>query len=246
MKVFYRGESMAPGPPPRTVRPRDWPLSPSPTKRCWRHAGGDICPMPPKTGFTPQRQPGFDEHHYKERNTVERAFNRLKQSRAVATRYNKRGYVFLGTATVAALTIRCPTGSPARLSPARRSATPTRGCWTSSRSSTPLTPTRPRPSRTPRRPRSLPRPPRRKRGLGPQGRRPRLPGTPRPPLMLPSLPLRRPRRGRRAPPGRRHQRRTSRARGSGREQLPILDQPAGRHRRQNGQQADRAFTVAVL
>ncbi|MET9935039.1 MULTISPECIES: IS5 family transposase [unclassified Streptomyces] len=52
-----------------------------------------------------ERPPSFDEHRYKERNTVERAINRLKQSRDVATRYDKRGYVFLGTATVAALTI---------------------------------------------------------------------------------------------------------------------------------------------
>jgi transposase len=34
-----------------------------------------------------------------------RAINRLKQSRAVATRYDKRGYVYLGTTTAAALTI---------------------------------------------------------------------------------------------------------------------------------------------
>ncbi|WP_443065643.1 transposase [Streptomyces sp. NBC_00557] len=49
------------------------------------------------------RPPGFDEERYKKRNTVERAINRLKQSRAVATHYDKRGYVFLGTATAAAL-----------------------------------------------------------------------------------------------------------------------------------------------
>ncbi|CAL9644865.1 IS5 family transposase ISBli8 [Streptomyces sp. enrichment culture] len=51
------------------------------------------------------RPPGFDEERYKKRNTVARAINRLKQSRSVATRYDKRGYIFLGTATTAALLI---------------------------------------------------------------------------------------------------------------------------------------------
>ena len=51
------------------------------------------------------RPPSFDEDRYKKRNTIERAINRLKQYRAVATRYDKRGYVFLGTATAAGLVI---------------------------------------------------------------------------------------------------------------------------------------------
>lgn len=51
------------------------------------------------------RPPGFDEERYKKRNTVERAVNRLKNFRAVATRYDKRGYVFLGTVSVAAVIV---------------------------------------------------------------------------------------------------------------------------------------------
>ncbi|MFE5083279.1 IS5 family transposase [Streptomyces mirabilis] len=51
------------------------------------------------------RPPGFDKDRYKDRNTVERAIGKLKQFRAVAARYDKRGYVNLGTVTDAALLI---------------------------------------------------------------------------------------------------------------------------------------------
>ncbi|MFJ3505632.1 IS5 family transposase [Streptomyces sp. NPDC090135] len=49
------------------------------------------------------RPAGFDKEMYKRRNEVERTINRLKHSRAVATRYDKRAYVFHGTVTVASI-----------------------------------------------------------------------------------------------------------------------------------------------
>jgi transposase len=51
------------------------------------------------------RPSGFNEERFKKRHTIERAINRLKQSCAVATRYDKRGYVYLGTATAASMVI---------------------------------------------------------------------------------------------------------------------------------------------
>jgi transposase len=43
------------------------------------------------------RPPAFDTIAYKQRNTVERAFCHLRQHRAVATRYDKRDYIWRGT-----------------------------------------------------------------------------------------------------------------------------------------------------
>ncbi|WP_242442318.1 IS5 family transposase [Streptomyces sp. CB02460] len=51
------------------------------------------------------RPPGFDPTRYRARNTVERAINKIKHFRAVSTRYDKRGAIYLGSVTAAALLI---------------------------------------------------------------------------------------------------------------------------------------------
>jgi transposase len=51
------------------------------------------------------RPPAFDAGPYKERNTVERCFSKLKQFRAVATRYDKRDFMYQATADVASIRI---------------------------------------------------------------------------------------------------------------------------------------------
>jgi transposase len=51
------------------------------------------------------RPPAFDKAQYRRRSAAERCVNKWKHFRAVATRYDKRDYVFNGTLAVAAIMI---------------------------------------------------------------------------------------------------------------------------------------------
>jgi transposase len=51
------------------------------------------------------RPPAFDAARYRERNTVERCFSKLKQFRAVATRYDKRDFMYQATVDVASIRV---------------------------------------------------------------------------------------------------------------------------------------------
>ena len=70
---------------------------------CSRRAGGrggDIRPMPNRV-----RHPVFSPWVYRQRNAVERFFNKLKHFRAVATRYDKRDDNYLASVQLAPMRI---------------------------------------------------------------------------------------------------------------------------------------------
>ncbi|MFD0078495.1 IS5 family transposase [Streptomyces sp. NPDC127166] len=56
-----------------------------------------------RRGSNGSRPMGLEQKKYRRRNEVERTINRLKHSRTVATRYDKRAFVYTGTVTAASL-----------------------------------------------------------------------------------------------------------------------------------------------
>ena len=62
---------------------------------------GAECVIPPTKNRKEQRE--YDTHLYKERNQVERLFNKLKNFRRVATRYDKLDIAFLSFIHLAAI-----------------------------------------------------------------------------------------------------------------------------------------------
>jgi transposase len=66
-------------------------------------AAGTEVVIPPRRNRRDQR--AYDTHLYKERNRIERFFNRLKQFRRIATRYDKLLANFMGFVKLAAIAI---------------------------------------------------------------------------------------------------------------------------------------------
>lgn len=65
-----------------------------------KDAGADAV-IPSRVGRTSQRE--YDKDLYKERNLIERMFNKLKHFRRVATRYDKTDISYLGFVFIAAI-----------------------------------------------------------------------------------------------------------------------------------------------
>ena len=84
------------------------------TIRAHLHRRGIRATIPEKTdqqkaraakGSAGGRPPAFDAEFYKQRNTVERAINKLKDFRAVAMRTDKREFIYQGTIDIASIKI---------------------------------------------------------------------------------------------------------------------------------------------
>jgi len=72
-------------------------------RRGLRHCMPERAPQRRKRAHRPGRPPAFDPAAYARRNVVERCVNRLKQFRALATRYEKTADAFLALLLFAAI-----------------------------------------------------------------------------------------------------------------------------------------------
>jgi transposase len=64
------------------------------------HGQGAVAVIPPRSNRKVQRE--YDRELYKERNLIERAYNKLKHWRRIATRYDRRSIYFLAVLHLAA------------------------------------------------------------------------------------------------------------------------------------------------
>jgi transposase len=91
------------------VQPVDRGRRPTAQRRTARTATipkpADQIRNPAGRGSMGGRRPAFDAAAYTERNTVERAFNKLRAFRGVAMRTDRREYVYQGTVDVASIRI---------------------------------------------------------------------------------------------------------------------------------------------
>jgi len=67
------------------------------------HSQGAIAVIPPRSNRKNPQE--YDREVYKRRNLIERAFNRLKHWRRIATRYDRRSLYFLAALHLAAAVI---------------------------------------------------------------------------------------------------------------------------------------------
>ena len=82
--------------------------------RAWLRRRGIRCTIPERAdqvrnrarrGSRGGRPPAFDRESYKRRNVVERCFNRLKQWRGIATRFDKRAANYRAAVVIVSLVL---------------------------------------------------------------------------------------------------------------------------------------------
>ncbi|MGW6483571.1 transposase [Streptomyces sp. NPDC055059] len=83
--------------------PRDPDLAATPRHRAHHPRAGGPSPQPAPARQPGGRPPAFDKQVYKRRDVVERCFNRLKQWRGIATRYDKTAESYKAAVTLASL-----------------------------------------------------------------------------------------------------------------------------------------------